>query len=105
MKIIGKTNDGFIIQASKTEVANIIGFYSEYDNDYGKNKPEIGTEIRLHDMYAQLYTLANHQKELGNIAVRLEDYAKTLRIIEPIINKMVTEVKEDEHATVNSDNQ
>ena len=32
MKIIGKTEDGYIIEASQDEVANLIGYYSKYDD-------------------------------------------------------------------------
>ena len=36
MKILGKTKDGFIMEASLTEVANLLGFYSEYADKFPK---------------------------------------------------------------------
>ena len=54
MKIIGKTNDGFILESSAKELANLIGFYSEYTNEL----PKVGSEIEIDHMYNQLYQLS-----------------------------------------------
>ena len=80
MKIIGKTEDGFILDASRKEVANLIGFFS----GFGIKNVTVGSEIEVHHMYSQLYELSHFKAELGNISDKLEKYAKELRPLMPL---------------------
>ncbi len=61
MKIIGETDNGFILDATKQEVANLIGFYSQFE--IGQIKT--GMDIEVHHMYTQLYDLSHMERELG----------------------------------------
>jgi len=45
MKIIGKTNDGFIFEATKSELEKLENTY------YGNGVYKIGTTIQIHKMY------------------------------------------------------
>lgn len=83
MKIIGKTDKGFILEAAKSEVCNLIGYYSEYSEKLPKL--DVGTEVRVHEMYQQLYTLENQQGQLKKLGKTLEEYASTLQTINPVI--------------------
>lgn len=87
MKIIGETDNGFILDASKQEVANLIGFYSGFDI----GKLHTGLEIEVNHMYSQLYDLSHMEKGLGQIADNLEKYALILRPIMPLHIKCPTD--------------
>jgi len=52
MKIIGKTDEGFLISAESKEIARLIGFYSEYEEKY--KQLTLGDEINMNAMYEQL---------------------------------------------------
>ena len=45
MKIIGKTKDGYLIEASGTDMAALHGFTSEYSDGYKREGKEIGYEV------------------------------------------------------------
>ena len=93
MKIIGKTNGGWILTASRTEVANLVGYYSAYDD--GATKLKSGDEINVADMYRQLYYLANHQEELSKLSQYLIEVANQLVLREPIIRNATNELNEE----------
>ena len=80
MKIIGKHENGFILDASKEELANLIGFYSEFKIEH----IDVGAEIKAHEMYEQLYSLSTMKSQLDNIADELENYSQALRLLTPI---------------------
>lgn len=81
MKIIGKTNSGFILEAKASEMAHLIGFYSEFK---AAKYLEIGNEIEINHMYNQLYELSHMEKEIQQIADKLEKYATELRPLVPV---------------------
>lgn len=76
MKIIGKTNYGFILEASNDEAANLIGYHSQYQN---KRTLEVGQEINIADMYRQLYDLSNAQDELTKCSEALKRAATLVK--------------------------
>jgi len=80
MKIIGKTENGFILDATMQEVANLVGFYSKFK----VADIQVGREIDVHRMYHQLYELHHMEKQVGEIADQFEKYARELRPIMPI---------------------
>ncbi len=85
MKIIGKTKDGFILQASETETYNLVGYYSR--SDAGGRRPylETGDEIQINEMYHKLYDLKQHQNTLNQTATTLECVARLLREQNPVV--------------------
>lgn len=89
MKIIGETTDGFIFEATRDEMANLVGYHSNYSlqAESATDKPylKIGTEIAITAMFRQLYDLEHNKKELGALAVRLRRYADTLDAVRPIL--------------------
>jgi hypothetical protein len=87
MKIIGRTEKGFILDATKQEVAHLIGFCSGFDIGH----IEVGLDIEINQMYNQLYDLSHMENELQQIADRLERYASLLRPLMPIHIECPTE--------------
>ena len=86
MKVIGETEDGFILDARASEIANLVGFYSQFDIEHIK----LGTEIDVHRMYQQLYKLSSMRKEMTGIADKLVHYSLALRPLMPVDIKCPT---------------
>lgn len=84
MKIIGESQDGYILQASKSEVANIVGHYSNYSEGF---KANVGVIIPISSMYANLKELANSRAALEEAGRVLHRLADSLKIVEPIIEE------------------
>jgi len=58
MKIIGETEDGFILQAGNSEVYKLIGFNSSYSGER-KKKIKVGDDLQVAAMFSQLYGLVH----------------------------------------------
>jgi hypothetical protein len=86
MKILGKTEDGYILEAHSDEVANLIGYYSKYNENF---KVQVGDEIRINEMYHQLYTLQHKQPELQTIVSTLKNLADLLEPVCPVIENVM----------------
>ncbi|UWG96811.1 hypothetical protein LPY66_18325 [Dehalobacter sp. DCM] len=92
MKIIGQSENSFILEASKDELANLIGYYSKYDQ---KAKVNPGDEINISNMYRQLYTLERKQPELRKVIDTLRGIANMLEPVAPVIEGLVKESIKD----------
>lgn len=77
MKIIGKTGNGYIIDASNDELANLLGYYSHYSFGGGNERmtPKIGDEVNVAQMFKHLYELGSAQKEIAATAAKLRTAA------------------------------
>ena len=84
MKIIGKTERGFILESSEDEVANLIGHYSAYTNVDGCPKLNMGDIICVHSMYKQLYDIKHKAGELSKISKTLRQVADLVELHDPI---------------------
>lgn len=101
MKIIGKTKEGYILEASSTDLANLVGHYYEGDvkrapdqSHYGGNTGfKIGDVINVHAMYDQLNFLARERKQCERTALELENLAARLRLVDPMIRASAGEEK------------
>ncbi len=87
MKIIGKRDSGFIIDANENEVANLIGFY--YTGSTGCPRLKVGDEIKVSSMFDQLNLLAKRKNALKDAAEQLRNYAKLIELTEPIIEAYI----------------
>lgn len=87
MKIIGSKKDGFILEASETEVANLVGYYSEYEMARSKDVKElkVGDDIKVHEMYRRLYVLSRRRGEIKTAQKMLRDAASELELVDPIL--------------------
>ena len=82
MKIVAQTNKGWMLESSKEEVNNLIGYYfqgSEVAN------LRIGSEVRVATMFSQLYYLERNKRELKYLAEKLREYANNLEAVRPIL--------------------
>lgn len=84
MKIIAKTNAGFLLEADKNEVANLIGYYYA-DSDSKVERMEIGQVIAVAAMYKHLYALHHAKRKLAQMQKDLIEAANTLGTVEPLI--------------------
>jgi len=82
MKIIGQAQDTLILEASKSEIARLIGYY--YPGD-GCPALVPGMAISVNSMYEQLYELARNKQKLNNTAEDLETLASKLRLLNPVV--------------------
>lgn len=83
MKIIGKTERGFILEAEANEVANLLGFY--WVSEHGMAPLAIGSQIDT----TRMYTMA---REMSAVRGSLKDAVKTLRAAADIVDREATVV-------------
>lgn len=88
MIVIGKTENGYILEASRGEVAHLIGYYSEYDKE---SRVNVGDEIQVNKMFNQLYELKDNAPELNKVVKTLRNLADLLEPVCPVIEKAVKE--------------
>jgi hypothetical protein len=93
MKIIGNTKDGVIAQLTNSELANLIGYYSEYNIKV----PPVGSEVQVGEMFQQLYAIKNlksHIKEIERSSAALLECIRTKNpVIEPISDAAASKIK------------
>jgi len=89
MIIIGKTSDGFVVTATNSEMANLIGYY--YDSAESKvGSMKTGDVINIHAMYKQLYALSGARKKITEAQKSLREMADSLERVAPVIPLCVT---------------
>ena len=88
MKVIGKSQNGFILDASSQEVARLIGYYSSYEKGATSS---VGDEIQVDKMYEQLYKLEHNQPELRKVVDTLRGLADLLEPVCPVLEKQIEE--------------
>lgn len=86
MKIIGKAEEGFILQATKTEAYNLVGYYSEYGTP--EKRLEVGQEIQVNEMFKHLYYLNSHNKRIKEVIDKLNETANQLKEVDPILESI-----------------
>lgn len=96
MKIIGTHEKGFIVDIDKNDMANLIGYRSEYDDDFRGKKLSAGDEVAISGMYHQLYTLENKKQELSQTVLALRNMADLLEPVAPVIEKVFEDVLKEE---------
>lgn len=92
MKIIGTHESGYIIDVPKDEMANLVGYYSHYDEKFRGVELRAGDEVEISNMYRQLYTLSNKKQELTQTVKALRNMADLLEPVAPVIEKMFDDV-------------
>ena len=79
MKIIGKRNDGFIVDIGEYELKQLTNYF--YDNS---TRFRIGAEIKVAPLFDQLKTLTRQPKEIKDMAHSLKTAAGILEKIDPV---------------------
>ena len=73
MKIIGKTKDGFILEATKDDVAGLAGLYYTYETQF-----DVGDIIDIEGLHSKYVSVAIALKDISDLkksAQRLIDAA------------------------------
>lgn len=83
MKIIGLTNTGYLLTATKAEVSNFIGYY--WEGDDGHPVLGAGHEIQVGKMYGRLRDLARAEEEMDKKAKELRRIADLLEPLCPLL--------------------
>lgn len=79
MKVIGKSEDGYIITATRDEIANLQGLYSHYSDEF---KVDVGDELNIEPFYnmaKKANSIRSRRDELESIASHIDS---VLRIID-----------------------
>lgn len=90
MKIIGKTNNGVILEASTDEVGKLCGYYCS--SSAPRNMIEVGNEIHISNMFQTLYSLAHRHDEVKKAQATLRAMADALELPKPLTESIVQEV-------------
>ncbi len=85
MRVIGKTDGGMILEATNSEIANLIGYYSDYSKTAKVHELKPGSEIKVGAMFMQLYQLQGKQGELKKLQDALREAADKLTPVIPVI--------------------
>jgi hypothetical protein len=87
MKIIAKTDGGFILQATESEILNIAGF--DWRGSQGAPTLGIGVEINVSGMFSRIEKLNRAETELKQARQSLRSIADLLEPIE--VTKLTTQ--------------
>lgn len=89
MKIIGETKEGFILEASKDEVANLKGFYSDYQLKGDNNISKLGEKIEVEKIYSKYKAFERiiTTDDFKNALNRLKDTVEVLTPVQELFNQ------------------
>jgi len=82
MKVLGKTCDGFILQATESELGKLLGY--AYSGDVSDELRKSGAEVKISPMFDQLYGLAKGRGKIKEAEKLLREYADLLAVVKPI---------------------
>ena len=91
MKVIGKSENGYIITATKDEIANLQGLYSQYSDGF---KVNVGDELNITPFYhmaKEANGIRSRRDELESVANHIDS---ALRIIDFVTKSTDKESKE-----------
>jgi hypothetical protein len=91
MKIIAKTGEKtFLVQATEDELANLIGWSSEWHRkDRRQRGLCIGDTINTHAMFSRLYEQENQRSELDKAKSILMKAAASIDKAAPVFERIV----------------
>ncbi len=89
MKIIGTTQNGYLIDATREEIIRLVGYH--YDSKEPPPNISVGDEINVAAMFGQLYSLKRCEKDLRATAVKLREAADLLEAVPPIAREITAE--------------
>lgn len=85
MKIIGKTEEGFMLSATEDELAKLLGLSSAYSIEDRSRVLVPGKKIAVADLYKRLERLGRLPAELTAAQKALRGIADALEIVEPLL--------------------
>ena len=100
MKIIGKTENGYITEIGKDELANFVGYYSYSQtpnpHQYSNKGPfQVGDEVTVGKMYGQLYNLSRISDQAEQAKKALQAAIELFTIVDPVVRKITEEPAEE----------
>lgn len=84
MKIIGRVNHGFILEAHEDEVAKLIGYRYISSTEVKSMALGIGDEINISAIYTQLADLALMPHRLSEMKSILGKVRDSLDLVDPV---------------------
>ena len=96
MKILGASNDeDYIVQLTKGELANILGFYSKYDVEFVRIAKEAlkGKPIPISLIYGNYWKIKNivESSEYSKAKSKLQEMIDAIEPIDELISKLKKE--------------
>lgn len=85
MKIVAKTQNGYMIAATEDELAHLVGHHYPRGLESAGVELKIGTLIQIGEMWNRLYRLAQTRDALGNAADTLRKAADAVVEVAPIL--------------------
>jgi hypothetical protein len=82
MEIIGENGDTLILSASRREVANIIGVYSDYTEG---GRVKTGSEIKVSDVFSKYYSIMKAHQKIKEIKMHCSSILDSVQTVESII--------------------
>lgn len=100
MKIIGQANEGYIVNVSSVELANILGLYSSYDSEFREavNRAiKYETDIPISDIYKHYYNLKSvvASPEYDTARAKLTKMLEALTPIDNLLKQEMEALNED----------
>lgn len=92
MKIIGGTQDGFILQATNDEVANLLGF--SWSGRSGAPRLKVGSDIDVHSMFNFIHQIPFRRGQMKDLQAKFREIADSLDDPVKVLTDMSEEVGE-----------
>lgn len=96
MKILAEKHEGYILDVTKDELANILGYHSAYSDEFRRaainDAIKHNTPVKISDIYKD-YERTRYYKEnerLKEAATKLKQMIKALEPIEEVIKILPT---------------
>ena len=83
MKIIAKANEDYLVQISKRELVNLVGYY--WDGEKGVPNLDIGASIKISEIYEQIYQLKILSSKMKEMASDIGNRIEYFNLINPIV--------------------
>jgi hypothetical protein len=110
VKVIGESADGYLITASRDEIANLFGFYwasdekyraelkkqlgEDLDSSYGQRRGSlIGLTIHPSQAFSQLSWLRQRDAEFDGLCKRLRETADAIQNHKPLFDTIIGDKK------------
>lgn len=87
MKIIGTTQQGFLLDASTLEIAHIMGYYRD-TNPEVVMKLRVGLEIQVGKIYNTFKEISGQRSKHIDLAKQLRNYADLISALPDPLNEM-----------------
>lgn len=100
MKVLGASNDeDYIVQLNKSELANILGFYSKYDTTLNDilRKAVNGRELSISTVYKNYHAIKDivDSSDYSKARTKLKQMLDALEPIEELLTKLKEEYETD----------